>query len=109
MTEVYITSIRAGLITFSCIRIYYKIFNIIDVTNVTVCMNFIDLLRDVLFIILGVICLNASNVSSCFIDLDFIFGSCVMFMNTRTIFEVIRDKISWQHSMSIIKVKLEDI
>ena len=32
-----------------------------------------------------------------------------MFMNTRTIFEVIRIEISWQKIMSIIKVKFEDI
>ena len=40
--DVNITNITVGLITFSYIRIYYKIFNIIDVTNVTVCINFID-------------------------------------------------------------------
>ena len=51
----------------------------------------------------------ASNISSCFIDLNFIFGSCVMFMNSRMIFEVIRNKISWQEIMSINKVKFEDI
>ena len=51
----------------------------------------------------------ASNVSSWFIDLNFIFGSCVMFMNSRMIFEVIRNKISWQEIMSINKVKFEDI
>ena len=87
----YITNITLGLITFNCIRIYYKVFNITDLTNVNVCMNFIDYVWGYFVYNFGCdMPYNfASNISSCFIDLNFILGSCVMFMNTRTICEVI--------------------